>query len=126
MRASPRGPETAELNVQKTLESLIPLLSTTGAGLPPLWQTLYYEGIRSNHLLFAKADLSRLPDRPSSWNHEDQNVVVQAVLSLWMAGDLRAMQSIVSDLNHAQMGLFYRLYQHALEFWSRRTRQSLN
>lgn len=112
--------------MHKTLESLIPLLSGTGTVLPPLWQTLYHEGIRSNHLLFAKADLSRLVDSPSSWAPEDQNVVVQAVMSLWMAGDLKAMQSIVSDLNQSQMGLFYRLYQHALDFWSRRTRQSLN
>lgn len=79
-------------------ENLIPkLTSPTLLDLPLHWQVIYFEGVRSNHILFTKEDLAyfRSKSALAQVMAEDLERVSNQILAVYQAPSISAMKEII-------------------------------
>jgi hypothetical protein len=80
--------------------------------LPPLWEVIYQEAIRGNHLLFHRIIADQSAVIPQL------DTVEEVVLSLLGCTDLQAMVHIIDQLTDNQYIGLYHLYRHVLRMWA--------
>ena len=91
-----------------------------GPILPSHWNLIYQEGVRSNHLLFTAEDLSHFETHASDLTKnliEADAALEPAIDKLWLAQDIRSMQSIISDQPQSIKFVIFRYYQNLLRDW---------
>ena len=102
----------------------------THAELPPLWQVLYNEGIRGNHLLFQKADVAAFEADSTSipaLESESESVALQHIMvQLLACSELSTMANLIDSLSQDIKKGVYILYRQMLQSWTAHLRVSLN
>jgi hypothetical protein len=87
--------------------------------LPPLWQVIYQEGMRDNHLLFAKKDLIKFQSEARFADYEispKQLEDVQVIsMKLAECADLNSMISIIDEQGPEMRLKLYVLYIRLLK-----------
>ena len=65
--------------------------------LPLHWQVIYFEGVRSNHILFTKEDVAsfRRKSALEQVTAEDLERVSNQILSIYQASSISAMKEII-------------------------------
>lgn len=98
--------------------------------IPPLWQVIYQEAIRGNHLLFDKAECEifeneRLSFR-MSWNELVNEEIEDIITHLAGCADLREMMDIIDGQSLENRKTLYFLYIELLVIWKHYLKDQLN
>jgi hypothetical protein len=106
------------------------LSSNPTLGLPPTWQVIYQEGIRGNHILFSKDDVSSFRENSDLVDFSDESeiseVVADAAYEVMTAASFPAMTEIIDQCDaEVRRGLF-RIYQRCVLLWSQHLKISLH
>jgi hypothetical protein len=96
--------------------------------MPFLWQVIYHEAMRGNHMLFEGSDLG-LFDQDRS--HEaianaEPDCTSEFVYNLFACNDLATIQRRIRELPFRQKRRVHRVYLRFLERWRLQIKQSLN
>ena len=97
--------------------------------MPPLWQVIYQEGIRRNHILFSPKDVARF-EAMTAWEIKDllneNSHIEDIVLNLMEATDLSGMIDVIDRQSFEVRHQLYTLYKYGLTLASHQLRASLN
>ena len=95
--------------------------------LPLLWQILYHEGMRSNHLLFSKEEVESFDFSPGESISEDEKSTLETVASeMFKSSDLSAMKRSIAGCSPRIKKNLFVIYQNFLFGWGKILRNSLN
>ena len=118
------------LNVCGTTAEMESLLLDNPSGLPPIWDVLYYEGIRGNHILFSQSDVKMFEasgkhqgSKETMWSPATLSDVVYDLLSQGSVSDMKIFISLQPKSIRAAV---YRLYSRWLEAWGLELKKSLS
>ena len=105
----------------KKYENLIQEQYASNGIFPPIWQVIFQEGMRANHILFDPNDIKifdtesakeiKTPEKP------EQKKIMDAALEILKASELNSMRSSISELNLSQRRTLYHLYRKRLSSW---------
>ncbi len=105
----------------KKYENLIQEQYASNGIFPPIWQVIFQEGMRANHILFDPKDIKifdtesakeiKTPKKP------EQTKIMDAALEILKASELNSMRSSISELNLSQRRTLYHLYRKRLSSW---------
>jgi hypothetical protein len=106
------------------------LSSNPSLGLPPTWQVIYQEGIRGNHILFSKNDVSSFRENSDlldlSQATENCEAIAEAAYEVMTAASFPAMTEIIDKCElEIRHGLF-RVYQRCIRLWSQHLKISMH
>ncbi len=101
-----------------------------GMNLPPLWQVIYQESMRGNHLLFQKNDVERYDQATSdheAWLTEDlaSNMEVVA-LKIIACSELAHMVKIIDSLEDKTRFNLYVMYRRVIWMWRNYIKNKMN
>ncbi len=98
--------------------------------IPPLWQVLYQEAVRGNHLLFDKKEVERFEEERVSfkpvWDDLINEEIEEIATHLAGCSDLREMMDIIDSLTLKTRKTLYFLYVELLVIWKHALRSQLN
>ena len=99
--------------------------------LPPLWQVIYHEGIRANHIMFSESEINAIENEFMAGivvelPVEQAERLEETASQVYLCSDLAAIRSLVSPLSLDQKKYLYLLYRRALGTWSAYIRNHLN
>ncbi len=111
---------------QRTFQNIL-IESRNVPWLPPLWQVIYSEGIRGNHLLFDKLEVEAFDrTRQLTLTHRmtadgdttpSETHLEDVVLQLTCCADLSSMIKVVSAQNFETKANLFQLYLRTLDLW---------
>ena len=99
--------------------------------LTPLWQVIYHEGIRANHIIFSDIEMLAIENdlmsgKMGEMSEESIEKIEEAASQVFLSPDLGAIRKVVITLNFDQKKYLYLLYRRALTTWSTYIRNNLN
>jgi len=98
--------------------------------LPQLWQVIYQEAMRANHILFAKKDVRRfeLEDRMTlnPTPDDELDILSGLMMKLLTLADLGSLRQFISGLPYQRRKGVYLVYRRFLESWRLFHKNSLN
>lgn len=98
--------------------------------IPPLWQVLYQEAIRGNHLLFDKSECEQFEAERTgfrfSWEELVDEEIEEIVSHLAGCADLREMMDIIDAQSLEIRKTLYFLYIELLVIWKHYLRSQMN
>ena len=98
--------------------------------LPPLWQVIYQEGIRGNHLIFSLNDIQKFESNKElkSMSIADlyDDHLEESILRLLCCTDVSGLIQTIESHSDAQKAKLYFLYLHALRVSRKYHKDSLN
>lgn len=98
--------------------------------LPPLWQVIYQEAIRGNHLLFDKKEVETFEAErvyfSKNWDDLVNEEIEELITHLAGCSDLREMMDIIDSHGLEIRKTLYFLYVELLVIWKRNLRAQLN
>ena len=94
--------------------------------LPPLWQTLFHEGNRANHLLFPDDTSASSETEAAALTPEDEERLCAAVLAILTSNDVSKMREVVTELKGCQRSVLFRLYLRFLGRYREHFKRRLN
>lgn len=95
--------------------------------LPLLWQILYQEGVRANHLLFSKEEIESFDfSSGERITEEEKEVLESAASDLFKASDLGAMKRTIAACSPRIKRNLFVIYQNFLYGWGKFLKASLN
>lgn len=86
--------------------------------LPPLWQVIYQEGQRGNHIIFSTDDqlYFEANEAPThSFSEEVQAEIAEASVSILEAADLDSIKKIVGKLPQKEKHAIFVIYKKMLQ-----------
>jgi len=111
------------------LENFIQM-SYPGVRLPPLWQVLYQEAVRGNHMLFRRTDVERYDAtliNPDMWADAEIGEDFETlVLRLVGCADLQSMIRVVDSLVDDRRRELYFMYRRIIWVWCNHIKNQLN
>ena len=91
--------------------------------LPPLWQTVFHEANRANHILFPDADGTvAMP----ALTEADEERITEAVVDILTSHDVTRMRSIIGELKGYERQVLFRLYLRFLARYRAHFKSRLN
>ncbi len=106
--------------------------SMANSKLPPLWQLIYNEGIRGNHLLFKAVDANKFDDQEPDYDGaelEDESKMERfqkIIVSIISKSDLADMSQIIESLSDDFKIAVYVYYKRMLKAWGAYLKLSLH
>ncbi len=102
-----------------------------GAQLPPVWQIIYNEGIRSNHILFDQEDIERFESeelvyQSGELSKSDRKLLEDVIVKVAQADSLAQMRGLIAQLEFYSRAKIFNFYKHLLDIWSYWLKRSLN
>lgn len=98
--------------------------------LPPLWQVIYQEAIRANHIIFEKQDVecfeSDRSHEPICEHKIDFQDLSNIMISLFSSPDLGEITKKISSLPYRRKKQVYKIYRRFIESFRYQYKQSLN
>lgn len=98
--------------------------------LPPLWQVIYQEAVRGNHLLFKRSDVENFDNQLTFTDHgTDLHIpeeVEYLVLNILSCPDLQSMVRLIDRQSDRIRRTLYELYRRVLWMWRHYVRGQLN
>lgn len=98
--------------------------------LPPLWQVIYYEGARANHILFSKRDLEKLEkessSKPIKISEQESDIISSIAVNILKSDELKSIRLLIESLTYKQKRVLYFIYQNTLQNLQKRVRNQLN
>lgn len=98
--------------------------------IPPLWQVLYQEAIRGNHLIFDKNECEQFEAERTSFSYSWEELVDEEIEEIvsHLAGcaDLREMMDIIDAQTLEIRKTLYFLYVELLVIWKHYLRSQMN
>jgi len=98
--------------------------------LPPLWEVIYQEGVRSNHLLFSKEEQKHFASRELYKSSTIADIysddLEEIILKLLCCSDLSSLIKTVESQSIETREKLYHLYLHSLNVSRRIHKGSLN
>lgn len=82
--------------------------------LPPLWQVIYHEAMRGNHILFNKERLTSNTEKSSEKHQNDESFIIIAmnILSLSNLSEMRSsLDQLPSYFYHSVFQIYLRLLE---------------
>jgi hypothetical protein len=106
------------------------LSSSPEAALPPTWQVIYNEGIRGNHILFSKDDVTRFRGESDLTDQVPEldigEPVSDAAFEVFTASGFPEMAEIIDRCDlEVRRGLF-RIYQRCITMWTHHLKTTLH
>ncbi len=95
-------------------------------GMPLLWQLIYQEAMRGNHLLFDREDLLRFESEASPILSADDQKTSDFVYSIFENHDLTSIQTQISQLSFGQKRRVHQVYRRFLDRWRFQLKQGMN
>jgi hypothetical protein len=111
---------------KKVLENLVPEANGTTPLLSPLWQVIYQEAYRANHLIFDKDDLQKFDHDQSKFPIGQSDALAKTMIELFSCNDLTSLREYVCDLPYRRRRYVYLVYLRYLDSWRFQFRQGLN
>jgi len=109
-----------------SLENILLQAYEENMRLPWVWQLIYQEALRANHLLFDSAELAQFDDTKSGETPINHDVICDKVMDLAKCTSLREIRTQIDQLSlHDKQGLIA-LYRHWLRTWQQFVTASLN
>ena len=119
-------------SAEKILENII-LESNRIPWLPPLWELLFQEGMRGNHLVFNKLDANEFKAEIENLGHIDlqkellsNEELEEVTLRLLCCSDLNAMVDVVEKQSQKTRKHLFVLYLRILEILKQKYKKGLN
>lgn len=98
--------------------------------LPPLWQTIYYEAVRSNHIMFEQNDVrsftAETAEKMLSLNADERSNICDASMRILNASDLGSMREAIAELPYKQKKVLFAIYSNALLKFKEESKQNLH
>jgi hypothetical protein len=98
--------------------------------LPPLWQVIYNEGIRGNHILFQRQDVLFFESQPLQLAEFEDSLQTDAmqriVVQLIACPDLSSMADIIDSLSQDIKQSVYTVYKRMISTWGSHLKLVLN
>jgi len=95
--------------------------------LPLLWQILFQEGVRKNHILFSKEEVESFDFSSKEMITEDEKEILESAASqLLQAPDFRTMKNTIAECSPRIKRNLFVIYQSFLESWGNFMKNSLN
>lgn len=95
--------------------------------LPLLWQVLYQESMRSNHLLFSKEEVESFDFSAHERIDESEKQLLENTASqLLRASDLGSMKRTLAECTPRMKRNLFVIYQSFLASWGKFLKESLN
>ena len=98
--------------------------------IPPLWQVIFQEAIRGNHLLFDKKECEQFEIErmtfSASWDDLIDEEIEEIITHLAGCADLREMMDIIDGHSLETRKTLYFLYVELLVIWKQALRSQLN
>ena len=91
--------------------------------LPPLWQTVFHEANRANHILFPETEgaTTTVPLTP-----EDEERITDAVVAILSSHDVTNMREIITELKGFERQVLFRLYLRFIARYREHFKSRLN
>lgn len=98
-----------------------------GVELPMLWQVLFQESSRSNHILFDKSEIEGFDfSSNQKLTENEQEILEMAAADMITAGDITAMRAAVARCTPDLRKHLFVLYQSFMQSLGTMIRESLN
>lgn len=98
--------------------------------IPPLWQVLYQEAIRGNHLIFDKKECEAFEAERTgykfSWEEMMTEEIEDIISHLASCADLREMMDIIDSHDRDVRKILYFLYIELLVIWKHYLKSQMN
>ncbi len=119
--------KSAEPRESITLSGMLP-----GSDLlAPLWQVIYYEAIRSNHILFDAADLTQFVEDTAAQKKQyrsikDDGSIERSFVQLLKCSNLTETRNYINQQPFAQRKQIFTMYLRYIDSLKANIKQSLN
>lgn len=100
--------------------------------LPPLWQLIYNEGIRGNHILFKKGDIGKFDEQEASYDGsslEESNAMdhfQKTIVAIVSKPELSGMSAVIESLSDDFKIAVFIYYKRMLKAWGAYLKISLH
>ncbi len=97
--------------------------------VPFLWQVIYHEATRSNHLVFDREDIEKFDKDSSrfpSAEQQGQDRVSEVMMDLLSCNELDKIQNTIRALTYTERKQVFSIYMSFIDRWRYQIKQSLN
>lgn len=99
------------------------------SALPFLWQIIYHEATRANHMLFDREDLEKFDSDQSGFGSPQEkggNELSTVMMDLLSCNEIDKIQNRIRALPYQERRQIFSVYLRFIERWRIQIKQSLN